>query len=251
MTSRFIARVAGIVTIMLVTSSDSGVAQSPTSVDGQATLSGTLSDPLGAPAENTAITIVGLESDVAVDVRTDAAGRFRFPPVAPGRYLLKAPTSDSISPSMVTLAPGEHNSLVARLTLEEVALLIRVCRECKPADYRLPELVKRESGSQRDAETAIVQPAEPEEGWVAFNERPLPYPASIRSTRIEGTVAIDGTVASDGTSAGLHVVSSTNARLTDLALPLVQGQRWKAARVRSAAVDVPLHVTVEFSLYGD
>ena len=215
------------------------------------TLDGTLNDPLGAAAEDTAITLVGLDSFFAVDVRTDAAGRFQFPPLAPGRYVLRAPTSDAITPSVVTLEPGARASLDARLVVEEVAVVFRVCRECKPADYKLADLVRRGSGSQRDAATAIVHPAEPEEGWVAFNERPLPYPAAIRTTRLEGTVAIDGTVTREGTTASLRVLSSTNPRLTELALPMVQAQRWKAARVRATPVEAPLHVTVEFSLYGD
>ena len=216
-----------------------------------AILTGTLQDPLGQAAENTTITLVGVDADVAVDTHTDDTGRFAFVPVAPGAYLLKAPTSDAISPSTVMLGPGERLTLDARLTLEEVSVVIRVCRDCKPDDYKLNEIIKRESGPQRDADTAIVQPAEPDEGWIAFNERPVPYPPAIKATRLQGTVMIDGTVAPDGSSAGLTVVSSPNTQLTELALPLVQAQRWKAARVRATAVEVPLHVSVEFSLYGD
>jgi len=65
------------------------------------------------------------------------------------------------------------------------------------------------------------------------------------------TQAHGATLSTDGSSAGLRVVSSTDQRLTDIALPLLQAQRWKAARVRSTPVEVPLHVTVEFSIYGD
>jgi TonB family protein len=215
------------------------------------TLSGTLSDPFGAAAEDTAITLVGLDFPFAVDVRTDGSGRFQFPPTTPGRYVMRAPTSDAIAPSVVTLVPGSRVSLDARLVVEEVAVVFRICRECKPADYQLPDLVKRESGSQRDASTAIVHPAEPEEGWIAFNERPLPYPTAIRTTRLEGTVMIDGTVTPEGTTDSLRVLASTDSRLTELAVPMVQAQRWKAARVRSTPVEAPLHVTVEFSVYGD
>jgi TonB family protein len=245
-------RVIAVVIAFLSSLSAPITAQRPSGTTPElSTLSGTLSDPFGAAAENTAITLVGLDSFFAVDVRTDTAGRFQFPPIAPGRYVMRAPTSDAIAPSVVTLVPGARVSLDARLVVEEVAVVFRICRECEPADYKLPDLVKRESGSQRDASTAIVHPAEPEEGWIAFNERPLPYPAAIRTTRLEGTVMIDGTVTPEGTTATLRVVSSTNPRLTELALPLVQAQRWKAARVRSTPVEAPLHVTVEFSLYGD
>ena len=219
--------------------------------DTPAIVSGTLTDPLGAPAENTTITIVALDSAAAADTKTDAMGRFSFPSLAGGRYLLKAPTSDAITPSTLTLEPGQRASIDARLVVEEVAVLMRVCRECKPTDYKLNETIRSASGGQRDGDSAIVQPAEPAEGWVAFNERALPYPAAMARSRLEGTVAIDGLVSTDGSSSGLQVVSSTDQRLTDIALPLLQAQRWRPAHVRGMAVAVPLHVTVEFSLYGD
>ena len=239
----------GIVLMAVILSSGDPVARAQAGATASA--AGTVLDPFGAPAENTTITIVALDSAAAADTKTDAMGRFRFDALPAGRYLLKAPTSDAITPATLTLEPGARASIDARLVVEEVAVLIRVCRECKPADYKLNDTIRSASGSQRDGDTAIVRPAEPEEGWVAFNERALPYPAAMARSRLEGTVAIDGTVSTDGASSGLHVVSSSDERLTDIALPLLQSQRWQPARVRGRPVETPLHVTVEFSIYGD
>jgi len=216
-----------------------------------AALTGIVYDPNGRPAENLLLTLIGRESDVSLNVRSDAAGRFQVTPIAPGPYLLRTPVTVLLSPALLELKNGA-NTVEAHMALDDTAVLIRVCRECKPAEYRLPEAIKHEFTDQRDEmSAAILRRAEPEEGWDAFNERPFPYPAAMKTSKLEGSVEIEGTIAVDGASTSLEVVSSTDARLTDAAMQLAQQLRWHPARLRSTPVEVPLRVTVDFSLYLD
>ena len=216
-----------------------------------ANLTGTVYDPNGQPAENLLLMLVGRDSDVSVNVRSDGDGRFRVTSIPPGRYLLRTPVTDLLSPALVEMTTGE-NSVEAHMELDDTAVLIRVCRECKPAEYRLPDAITHEFTDQHDElSAAILRRAEPEEGWDALNQRPYPYPPAMKNSKLEGSVEIRGMIAIDGGSSDLEVVSSTDRRLTDSAMQLAQQLRWHPARLRSTAVRVPLRVTVEFSIYGD
>ena len=216
-----------------------------------ASLGGIVYDPNGKPAENLLLTLIGRESDISLNVRSDGTGRFHVAAIAPGPYLLRTPVTDLLSPALLELKNGE-NTIEAHMDLDDTAVLIRVCRECKAAEYRLPDAIKHEFTDQRDEmSAAILRRAEPEEGWDAFNERPFPYPPEMKTSKLEGTVEIEGTIAIDGASSSLEVVSSTDPRLTEVAMQLTQQLRWHPARLRAAPVQVPLRVTVEFSIYGD
>jgi len=216
-----------------------------------ASLAGIVYDPNGKPAENLLLTLIGRESAISLNVRSDAAGRFQAAAIAPGPYLLRTPVTDLLSPALLELKSGQ-NVVEAHMELDDTAVLIRVCRECKTADYRLPAAITHEFTDQRDElSAAILRRAEPEEGWDAFNQRPFPYPPSMKTSKLEGSVEIEGTIATDGASNNLEVVSSTDDRLTEAAMQLARPLRWHPARLRSLPVPVPLRVTVEFSLYLD
>jgi TonB family protein len=218
---------------------------------GTASLSGTLYDPLGQPADHVTLTLGVVDGVDPRTLRTDANGRYRFEGIQPARLWLTTPATDFVTPAVIEVKLGE-NALDVHLGVDETAATWRVCANCKAADWTLPGSIRGSFTSTRDeASVAIVSPAEPEEGWDAFNERPLPYSAAMKASKLEGTVTIDGKIMTDGTSASLQVRSSTDPRLTDAALALVQQQRWRPARVRTTPVDVPLHATVEFSIYGD
>lgn len=217
---------------------------------GGATLTVTLYDPFGMPAEHMLLVLSSQEGKSSfTTIRTDANGRWRFTGITPGRYLLTTPITDSILPFMVQVNAGEQ-MVDARLGLDPVAANIRVCRDCKDAWFKLPASI--ENGFTRDEQSAaIIASAEPAEGWTAFNERPRRYPAEMRRSTLEGTVVVDGVIAADGRSANLRVTSSPDPMLANAALTYVQQQRWTPAHVRSTPVEVPLNVTVEFSLDGN
>jgi TonB family protein len=212
-----------------------------------AIVSGTLSDPAGGAAERTLLTISGRNGNRPFfrQARTDDTGRFQFDDIPPGDYILTTPTTDFIEPHTIVVNAGTMNVDV-HMRPDETAVDVRVCRDCRGA-ARPPAAPK----DATPAETEIYAPAEPEEGWDVFNATVLPYPSSLQGTRVEGTVTLDGRINPDGSTGGLRVVSSSNPQLAQAALDLVTPRRWRAARVRGAAVETALHVTVEFMLKDD
>jgi hypothetical protein len=129
---------------------------------------------------------------------TDATGHFDFAAIAPGRYLLKAPTSDAINPSTLTLAPAERSSVEAQLTVEEVAVLIRVCRECKPTDYKLNDTIRLEIRQPARCGHRDCPACRTGGRMGGLQRAALPYPTALSRSKLEGTVTIDGTISRDG-----------------------------------------------------
>jgi TonB family protein len=183
-----------------------------------------------------------------MQTRTDERGAFRFTGVAPGTYRLTTPVTDFIAPDVVEVS-ASNAPLEARLAMDETAVNIRVCRDCRDSWFKLPALAIGVPGDGPSA-SALAR-AEPAEGWDAFNQRPLSYPAGLKTLKVEGTVALEGVIRPDGTTGDLQVASSPSAQLTAAAVALVQSQRWRPARVRTTPVQVPLHATVEFTLNGN
>ena len=56
---------------------------------GDAELSGIVTDPSGAPVSGAKLSLANEDSGVNRAVIADTEGRYRFPALAPGRYVLK------------------------------------------------------------------------------------------------------------------------------------------------------------------
>jgi carboxypeptidase family protein len=98
--------------MMIVMAVVSGVSSSrPTAAQEPqaASLIGIVYDPNGRPAENLLLTLIGRDSDLSLNVRSDADGRFQVTPIAPGRYLLRTPVTDLLSPPGGTGDWREHS----------------------------------------------------------------------------------------------------------------------------------------------
>lgn len=225
-----------------------------------ATLSGTVYDPFDSPADNTPITLSGA-NDIVESSSTDASGHFRFEHLPPGRYTFSTPITDAFVPA-ITLVAGEDRQMDVRLRVEEVVVDVEVCDGCRQVGTIRAPLAASAPGIPKNP--LIVQ-AEPVEGWDAFNAATREYPASLKITGVDGTVIVDGRIGVDG------VVEHPQGRVMDLAfrgaaarvcqpniacadalaaaaVALVQQERWRPATVRGTPVDVPLHVTVEYTL---
>jgi beta-lactamase regulating signal transducer with metallopeptidase domain len=235
---------------------------------GTAALSGMVLDPLGNPVSNTPITLVGRGVDVVQPSATDADGGYRFDHLPAGQYSVRTPITDSILPMSVTLAAGEQRSVTIDLGVDDVAVNLRVCADCRseaapaaPAASAAPGIPDRPA----------IAGAEPVDGWDAFNARSFPYPPALESSGMQGTVLVEARVTSTGAVAGAHAMgmnmtldaqrgrvrgtTCTTAecvtRFANAAVLLVEQQRWRPATVHGTPVDVPLHVTVEYTLTGE
>jgi outer membrane biosynthesis protein TonB len=61
---------------------------------------------------------------------------------------------------------------------------------------------------------------------------------------------VEGVITTEGSTANLRVASAPDARLAAAAVATVASQQWRPAYVRTTAVEVPLHITVEFTIDG-
>ena len=227
-----------------------------------ATLSGTVYDPLDSPADHTPIALTG-GNDFVQESTTDGAGHFRFENLSPGRYTFTTPITDAFVPAL-TLGAGEDRKIDVRLRVEEVVVDVDICDGCRQVGAIRAPLAAAAPGIPNNP--LIVQ-AEPVEGWDAFNAAQREYPALLKANGVDGTVVVDGRITADG------VVEHPQGRVTDLAfhrrptfscqpntvcrdqlsaaaVALVQQQRWRPATVRGTPLEVPLHVTVEYTLAG-
>lgn len=71
-------------------------------------ITGTLYDPAGHPADNTLLSVVAMSGDrrFAQQMRTDDHGGFRFDDVPSGAVAFRTPSTDIIDPSIAEIAVG-------------------------------------------------------------------------------------------------------------------------------------------------
>ena len=271
--SRRTGLAALVVTVLLVGGGSAWMdaQQSPRASAGGATLSGTVYDPLDGPAEHTPIALSA--GSFVQESTTDGGGHFKFEHLSPGRYTFSTPITDAFVPA-ITLTAGEDRKMDVRLRVEEVVVDVEVCDGCRQVGAIRAPLAASAPGIPKNP--LIVQ-AEPVEGWDAFNASTRQYPASLKAHGVDGTVVVDGRIGVDGavehpqarvTDSGFHgaaaqacvgtpgspTAAQMNRRCVDelsaAAVALVQSERWHPAMVRATPVDVPLHVTVEYTLAG-
>jgi outer membrane biosynthesis protein TonB len=158
---------------------------------------------------------------------------------------------DTIAPAVVNVTAGTEVKVKARLSVQPTVVKLRVCRDCDAAFYRVPELIRVDATRPRDERSAAIPaPAEPEEVWNAFYEQSRPYPPTLKDPTLEGEVILEGTISPEGSIVGLRVASSPDLRLSDVALEMVQPQRWRPALVRATPIESQLQTTVEFTVRG-
>ena len=156
-------------------------AQQNSPAQAKASIAGTLYDPAGHPAGNTLLTVIatGGNSTLTELTRTDDQGWFRFD-IPPGPIAFRTPSTDVIDPATLDVAAGP-TTVTVRMGIDAVAANLRVCRRCRQA----AQVTKAAPSATTGALPAFAG-AEPEEGWDTFNERSIPYPATLSNTTLRG-----------------------------------------------------------------
>jgi len=221
-------------------------AQQGSPAQAKASIVGTLYDPAGHPADNTLLVVVATAGSPTLTepTRTDEQGRFQFD-IPPGPIAFRTPSTDVIDPATLEVAAGT-TTVAVRMGIDAVAANLRVCRRCR----QQTQVTKVAPAATTGALPAFAG-AEPEEGWDTFNERSIPYPASLSNTTLQGEVVLEGRVTVDGATADLRSVSASNARLVGVARELAEQVRWRPAHIRDVPVSTPVRLTVEFTTNGD
>ena len=206
---------------------------------GPAPLSGTIYDVTGGVLPGVQVTLVGA-NDVTSAVTTNERGRFEFPPVGPGKYVLE-----------VTL-PGFR-------TLRHEFELRAATDWDRNVTLQVGDL--RESITVRQTRVAAAQPSQSRASSQPVriggnvraprkvkDVRPI-YPESMREAGLTGLVPVEAIIGRDGTVSSVRVLSAqVHPDFAIAAVDAVRQWRFTPTLLNGVAVEVVMTVSVRFDL---
>lgn len=199
-------------------------------------LEGSVYDPTGAVMPDVALTLAGA-NETAVTTRTDASGRFEFPAIAPGRYLLSAslPGFKTLRYDIELRTARDWDRAIT-LQVGDVQETITVEAERLPNAGTTPTKVPVRVGGNIKAPLKVhdVHPT---------------YPDTMRAAGREGVVPIEAMIGRDGHVASARVLSAqVHPDFAAAALDAVRQWRFTPTLLNGKAVDVVMTVSVTFKL---
>jgi TonB family protein len=205
-------------------------------VQAPAALTGVVYDATGAVMPGVEVTLEDAQQRTS-KATTDASGRFAFPGIGSGQYVLSASLAGFKSlRDKIELAAASDWDRVVTLQIGVVQETITVSeRRMPPAPSAARPARVRVGGNIRvPSKTLDVRPV---------------YPASMREAGREGQVSIEAVIAADGSVSSVRV---TNAQVhPDFAIAAVDAVRqWRftPTLLNGQPVEVVMTVTVRFSL---
>jgi TonB family protein len=171
---------------------------------------------------------------------TDSRGRFEFPPVGPGRYVLTA--------SLAGFRPLRHELALNRAPDWDRAVTLQVgtVQETIVVSDRRPPAAIPESGVAPRTPLRVGGNIRPP--LKILDVRPV-YPPSMREAGLEGVVPIDAVIGTDGMVTSVRVVSAqVHPAFAIAAVDAVRQWRFTPTLLNGDAVEVVMTVSVEFNL---
>ena len=244
MTSAGCLLVAAIVVSPLVTEAQSR-ATSP--ARDTANLIVTVLDPFGAPAEKVPLLLENgpFQIPFVSEGFTDARGQFRAR-VPAGRYNLTAPV-EFFPGTEIVVRIGQVVQQTVRMAIHPTSAAYTICIDCvnEPSHAPSTAVVEEFRADRDDPLSALASGAEPDVGW-EFYQPPVPDALRSNATAPVGTVVVEGYVQTNGLVRDLRVVGAAHPLLGSATLDSLRDMRWRPARIRGRAVEVPLHLTFEY-----
>jgi TonB family protein len=199
-------------------------------------LEGSVYDPTGAVMPDVELTLEGA-NETAATTRTDASGRFEFPAIAPGRYVLSAslPGFKTLRYDIELRTSRDWDRAIT-LQVGDVQETITVEAERLPnADNAAAKAPLRVGGNiKAPLKVHDVHPT---------------YPDSMRAAGREGVVPIEAMIGRDGHVASARVVSAqVHPDFAAAALDAVRQWQFTPTLLNGKPVDVVMTVSVTFKL---
>jgi len=202
-------------------------------------LAGQVYDPTGGVMPQVALTLEGQDS-VTEHATTDSSGRFEFPSVAPGRYVLSAAVA-GFRPLRHELALKQARDWERAITLqvgivqESIVVTDRRKPAATPAPPAAPGTPLRVGGNVKaPLKTLDVKPV---------------YPEPMRDAGLEGVVPIEAVIGTDGSVTGVRVVSAqVHPDFARAAVEAVGQWQFTPTLLNGTAVEIVMTVKVEFRL---
>jgi TonB family protein len=204
---------------------------------GPAPLTGTIYDVTGAVMPGVQVSLID-SNKAKQDATTDASGRFEFPLVAAGQFLLEA-----------KLAGFRSLSQELRLRNEEdwqraVTLQVGTLQET----VTVRETRIGVSGPQAAGPNPVRVGGNIKPPMKLKDVRPI-YPAAMREAGLAGVVPLEAIIGTDGTVASVRVVSAQiHPGLALAAAEAVRQWTFSPTLLNGRAVEVVMNVTVRFDL---
>jgi TonB family protein len=204
---------------------------------GPAPLSGTIYDVTGGVLPGVEVTLVDANEMTSV-VASNAGGRFEFPPVGPGKYVLKfALRGFRVLRHEFDLRDARDWDRDFTLQVGEVKETITVRESRVTAPDQLPFRTQRVrvGGNIRAPRKEV-------------DVRPV-YPAAMREAGLTGVVPIEAVIGRDGAVSAVRVLSAqVHPDFAIAAVDAVRQWRFRPTLLNGVAVEVMMTVSVRFDL---
>jgi TonB family protein len=202
-------------------------------------LTGVLYDPDGAVLPEVDVVLDNGRGEKST-ARTDASGRFSFPPIPAGRYVLRVnqPGFKALAQTVELRQPKDWSpSLVLQVGDVQETVTVRSARIGSTAPAAQPLKVRVGGNIRPPMKLKDVRPE---------------YPDAMRAAGEEGTVLLDTIIATDGSVQSIRVVRSPAHRaLVDAAIAAVRGWKFEPTLLNGSPVEVVMRVSVDFELEGE
>jgi TonB family protein len=202
-------------------------------------LSGSIYDPTGAVLPGVQVVLKDA-SGTEWKGTTNASGRFQFPGINPGSYLLTAslPGFKALRQDVELARAGDWDRVITlQVGQLQETITISASRvvETSPQPGGSPQKPVRVGGNIRAPRKLVdVKPV---------------YPAAMRAAGREGVVPIEALIGVDGSVTSVRVVSAqVHPDFAIAAADAVRQWRFTPTLLNGAAVEVTMTVTVAFTL---
>ena len=207
---------------------------------GPAPLSGTIYDATGGVLPGVKVALVDA-NEITQVVTSNASGRFQFPPVMQGKYVLEATLAGFRALRQeFELRDARDWDRAVTLQVGEVkeAITIRESRVTAPtqqAPFRAKPQPVRVGGNIRVPRKEV-------------DVRPV-YPAAMREAGLTGVVPIEAVIGSDGAVSSVRVLSAqVHPDFAISAVDAVRQWRFTPTLLNGVPVEVVMTVSVQFDL---
>ncbi len=185
-----------------------------------ATIGGSVFDPAGAAVADAQASLFNPETSAKQETTTTPDGKFTFPSLAAGSYILHVEK------------PG-FASLYREFNVQTDSDVRRgLILTAAPSDQN-PRVVRVGGSVEQSNLIRKVQPT---------------YPAAAKADHVQGAVQLETTISKEGVPEDIRVVSSPSDDLTQSALEAVRQWRYRPVLLNGQPVDIVTDVTVNYTL---